>query len=206
MRKNKVIVTGFTLIEVLIGLTLLSIMLTLLFSVLSICAQSWEAGEQKLVEVNEIATVNNFFRRYLSQARAMPNEFSDDKQKLAFEGQGKQIQFVSAFYASTGKPGLQLVKIYLNEQNGEQALQVSIKPFYAKLDDDQWLDVVLLKPVNEFELSYLGNDDWVSSWQDNKEMPALIKVEIKYSEQSIRTEQVIAVHSRKLKALGGINP
>ncbi len=209
MRINNVKASGFTLIEVLIGLTLLSVMLTLLFSVLSICAQSWEAGEQKLAEVNEIATVNNFFRQYLSQARAMPDEFSDDKKQLAFDGQSKQVQFVSAFSASAGKSGLQLIKIHLHGQHGEQALQVSIKPLFQEQEDNAWLDVNLLNRVSAFKLAYLGSDldeGWQNSWQDQTEMPALIKVEIKYNEQSIWSEQVIAVHSRKFKALDILKP
>ena len=53
---------GFTLIEVLIALTLLSIMIVLLFTSLKICADSWEKGENKINNVNQIAVVYNFFQ------------------------------------------------------------------------------------------------------------------------------------------------
>jgi general secretion pathway protein J len=59
---------GFTLIEVLIAMTLLSIMVVLLFASLRICAQSWEQGENKIAEVNEVAVVYNFFQGHLSSA------------------------------------------------------------------------------------------------------------------------------------------
>jgi general secretion pathway protein J len=52
---------GFTLIEVLIAMTLLGIMVVLLFSSLKICADSWEKGESKITDVNEVAVVFNFF-------------------------------------------------------------------------------------------------------------------------------------------------
>jgi general secretion pathway protein J len=67
---------GFTLIEVLIAMTLLSIMVVLLFSSLRICAQSWEQGENKIAEVNEVAVVYNFFQRHLSSALPVWNDFS----------------------------------------------------------------------------------------------------------------------------------
>lgn len=51
---------GFTLIEVLIGMTLLSLMVVLLFSSLAIGAKSWEQGEKKIANVNEIAVVQHF--------------------------------------------------------------------------------------------------------------------------------------------------
>ncbi|HEY8220174.1 MAG TPA: prepilin-type N-terminal cleavage/methylation domain-containing protein, partial [Methylobacter sp.] len=59
---------GFTLIEVLIAMTLLSLMVVLLFSSLRICAQSWEQGENKIAEVNEVAVVYNFFQKHLASA------------------------------------------------------------------------------------------------------------------------------------------
>jgi len=65
---------GFTLIEVLIAMTLLSLMVTLLFGSLRICSQSWEQGENKMAEVNEAAVVYNFFQRYLSSAMPLSNE------------------------------------------------------------------------------------------------------------------------------------
>jgi len=67
---------GFTLIEVLIAMTLLSIMVVLLFSSLRICAQSWEQGENKIAEVNEVAVVYNFFQRHLSSAIPLWDDFT----------------------------------------------------------------------------------------------------------------------------------
>ena len=65
---------GFTLIEVLIGMTLLSIMVVLLFTSLKICADSWEKGESKITNVNEMAVVYNFFQQHLSVARPLWND------------------------------------------------------------------------------------------------------------------------------------
>jgi len=69
-------VTGFTLIEVLIAMTLLSIMVVLLFSSLRICARSWEQGENKIAEVNEVAVVYHFFQRHLSSAIPLWDDFT----------------------------------------------------------------------------------------------------------------------------------
>jgi general secretion pathway protein J len=66
---------GFTLIEVMIAMALLSIMVVLLFGSLRICAQSWEQGENKITEVNEVAVVYNFFQRHLSPAIPLWNDF-----------------------------------------------------------------------------------------------------------------------------------
>ncbi|WP_333874304.1 prepilin-type N-terminal cleavage/methylation domain-containing protein [Methylobacter sp.] len=79
---------GFTLIEVLIAMSLLSIMVVLLFSSLRICAQSWEKGENKITEVNEVAVVYNFFQRHLSSAIPVSNDFmtGDDRDAAGQSG------------------------------------------------------------------------------------------------------------------------
>ncbi len=70
---------GFTLIEVLIGLTLLSIMVVLLFTSLKICADSWERGEKKIASVNEMAVVYHFFQEHLSVTKPILNETAGEE-------------------------------------------------------------------------------------------------------------------------------
>lgn len=190
---------AFTLIEVLIGLTLLSIMVTLLFSVLQVSARNWEAGERKLVEVNRIEAVNHFFRQYLTTARPVMDEFSDDKDKLAFEGKEKQLQFVSAFQPRAGRLGLQLLKVQMVSQDDDFILQVSTKPFFKGFADAEWRDVVLLDHVAEFKLSYLDDtsNEWSSEWLDKEDMPGLVKIKIKQVDQADEIEHVIAIKSKK---------
>src|SRR5512139_1339393 len=88
---------GFTLIEVLIAMTMLSIMVVLLFSSLKICADSWEKGESKITDVNEIAVVYNFFQRHLSEAKPLWNDLSKEEEKtFSFQGKTQSLQFISA--------------------------------------------------------------------------------------------------------------
>jgi len=95
---------GFTLIEVLIALTLLSIMVVLLFGSLKICAESWEKGESKIAEVNEVAVVYNFFQRHLSAAKPLRNDFKEES-TFSFQGNIQSLQFVGEFPASAGRAG-----------------------------------------------------------------------------------------------------
>ena len=60
--------TGFTLIEVLIAMSLLSIMMLLLFSSMRVSVRNWDAGEKRINKVSDAATAHNFFRRHLAIA------------------------------------------------------------------------------------------------------------------------------------------
>ncbi|MDO9048322.1 MAG: prepilin-type N-terminal cleavage/methylation domain-containing protein [Methylobacter sp.] len=186
---------GFTLIEVLIAMTLLSIMVVLLFSSLRICAQSWEQGENKIAEVNEVAVVYNFFQRHLSSAIPLWDDFTardggyaasrsgtarddgnaaatENKDKtFSFQGKKKSLQFVSVFPASVGRAGMQLFSIQQQQQDKEQVIKVTLTPFFPVSEGEEWHqeEAVLLRHVSGFTLAYFGAaDDDVSknSWQD----------------------------------------
>lgn len=208
---------GFTLIEVLLAMTLLSIMVVLLFGSLSICAKSWEQGESKITEVNEVATALNFFQRHLAPAIPVWDDFNAkegltapsrleegalvENKTLSFQGKRNALKFVSVFPASAGRTGMQLFSVQQQEQDGEQIVNVSLTPFFPVAEGEQWQqeEAVLVRHVSDFKLAYFGaaNDPNESSWQDEwleKDVqPRLVKISISTSNGVFWPEMVIAL-------------
>ncbi|MFA5922846.1 MAG: prepilin-type N-terminal cleavage/methylation domain-containing protein [Methylococcaceae bacterium] len=190
---------GFTLIEVLIAMTLLSIMVVLLFSSLKICADSWEKGENKITDVNEVAVVYNFFQRHLSVAKPLWNDFSGENKTLSFQGKTQSLQFVSAFPASAGRTGLQLFSIELQAEDNDQVIKVTITPFFPAAEGEEWHkeEVSLIKHVSDFTLAYFGSDDgvsegsWQDEWLDKEVQPRLVKINIKLENEIYWPEIII---------------
>lgn len=195
---------GFTLIEVLIAMTLLSIMVVLLFSSLSICAKSWEQGESKIAEVNEVAVVYNFFQRHLSSAIPLLNDFGEQdgaasEKSLSFQGKKQSLQFVSVFPASAGRTGMQLFSIESQEQDGEQVINVTLTPFFPATEGEEWHkeEVVLLKHVSDFSLAYFGAADdageggWQNEWLEKEVQPQLVKISISTTNDVFWPEMII---------------
>ena len=180
-------VRGFTLIEVLIAMTLLSIMVVLLFSSLKICADSWEKGESKISDVNEIAVVYNFFQRHLSEAKPLWNDLSPEERTFSFQGKAQSLQFVSAFPASAGRSGLQLFSLSQQEEDNEQVIKVTLTPFFPAAEGEEWHkeEVTLTRHVSDFTLAYFGSEDgtgegsWQEEWLDKEVLPQLVKINIK---------------------------
>ncbi|MFU8787968.1 MAG: type II secretion system protein J [Methylobacter sp.] len=203
---------GFTLIEVLIAMTLLSIMVVLLFSSLRICAQSWEQGENKIGEVNEAAVVYAFFQRHLSSAIPLWNDFADqktsgtgtpapaqrDNKTFSFQGTRQSLQFVSVFPASAGRSGMQLFTI---APDNEQAIKVTLTPFFPATEGEGWRqeEVVLLKRVSDFSLAYFGDAEgqgeyrWHEQWLEKNTQPSLIKINISTENGLFWPDMIIAV-------------
>ncbi|MGZ4980886.1 MAG: prepilin-type N-terminal cleavage/methylation domain-containing protein [Methylobacter sp.] len=226
---------GFTLIEVLIAMTLLSIMVVLLFSSLRICAQSWEQGENKIAEVSEVAVVYNFFQRHLSSAIPLWNDFiagdevdaanqpktgtaadsGADTENLnktfSFQGRKNALQFVSVFPASVGRAGMQLFSIEQQQEDKEQVLKVTLTPFFPLAEGEEWNqeEVVLLRHVSNFELSYfgaVGDTDkyaWQDEWLKKDVHPQLVKISINTTDGVFWPEMVIALKMAGAKT--GVN-
>jgi len=190
---------GFTLIEVLIAMTLLSIMVVLLFSSLNICADSWDKGERKITDVNEVAVVYNFFQRHLSEEKPLWNDFSKEEKTFSFQGTNQSLQFVSAFPASAGRSGLQLFSIDLQKEDNDQVIKVTLTPFFPVVEGEEWHkeEVSLIKHVSDFTLAYFGSEDgmsessWRDEWLDKEVQPRLVKINIKLENEIYWPEMII---------------
>lgn len=189
---------GFTLIEVLIAMTLLSIMVVLLFASLKICADSWEQGERQITEVNDVAAVFNFFQRNLPVARPLWNDFNKEERVFSFQGRKQDLQFVSAFPASAGRAGLQLFSVELHNENREQVVKVTLTPFYPVAEGEEWRkeEEVLIKHVKAFSLAYFGSDDeqaenrWQDEWVQRDRQPDLVKISIELDNEKFWPEMI----------------
>ncbi|MFZ4504293.1 MAG: prepilin-type N-terminal cleavage/methylation domain-containing protein [Methylovulum sp.] len=197
--------TGFTLIEVLIAMSLLSIMVILLFASLRICAVSWEKGEQKIADVNEIAVVYQFFQRQLAVTKPVWDEFNyQDDRRFAFAGGHEYLKFVSEFPASSARAGLQLFSIELenNPENRQSwIVHANVVPFYKLVQEstNDISSVVLIKHIKSLQFFYLGdtvegeNALWQDEWLGQETLPKLIKIELQRDDGVYWPPMIIAL-------------
>ena len=180
-------IQGFTLIEVLIAMTLLSIMVVLLFATLKISADSWEKGETKISDVNAMVVVYNFFQRHLSTTKPIWDDFTvPDDHRFSFQGNVQSLTFVSTFPASVDRPGLQHFTVSLRQEDPQNSIEVSIVPFFPAVEGEQFPEekVTLIKNVKDFTIAYLGQNlttgesGWQPQWLGRENTPQLIKISI----------------------------
>ncbi len=194
---------GFTLIEVLIAMTLLGVMVVLLFSSLRIAAESWEAGETKTAQVNQKAVVYQFFKRHLSAIRPLPmleNEAVDleNESLQAFAGYPQSLRFAGALPASSARKGVQIFRIF-PDPNKTSTLLVSLMPY--RQTEGQPVEeppVVLLEGMAELKFAYFGKteeaaeDLWLDEWIQADRLPRLIKISIRLDDNSVWPDMVFA--------------
>ncbi len=193
---------GFTLIEVLIAMTLLSVMVVLLFSSLKIAAESWNAGENKIAEVNEKAVVYQFFKRHIMVIRPLPlltdeQNFAVEAQQ-AFQGFSQSLRFVSALPASSARKGLQVFTLALDTANRKNLL-VTLIPYRPEARLEMGKPEILLGNIAELKFSYFGKTEdvaelmWRDEWSIADRLPSLIKISIKLDDGSDWPDMVFAL-------------
>lgn len=181
----------------MLAMTLLSVMVVLLFASLRIAAQSWDAGEEKIIQVNDKAVVYQFFKRHLTTVLPLWDDFSDQGRRFSFQGERDTLQFVSVFPASAGRKGLQVFEIGA-DRNEKDMIMVKLTPFYPTIDNQAWEpeEVSLLRGVDSFEFSYYDVTEetrgWVDEWLDKDKLPQLIKIKINLLDESYWPEMVFA--------------
>ncbi|MDD5227475.1 MAG: prepilin-type N-terminal cleavage/methylation domain-containing protein [Methylococcales bacterium] len=194
---------GFTLIEVLIAMTMLSLMVVLLFSSLTIGAKSWEQGEKKIADVNEIAVVQQFFSHHLAHATPQWNDFNPEKERVfSFQGKKQSLQFVAAFPASAERAGLQLFNLELRKKDKQRFVDVTLTPFFPLSEGEEWFEdsVELVRGVENFELSYFGLNDetgeygWQSEWLNKEQQPRLVKILLELDDGRYLPEIIVALN------------
>ena len=183
---------GFTLLEVLVGLTLLGVMLILIYASLNVGLRAWDTGEKRVSEASHQRVVQSFLRRELSQLfpvrwRGIPES------KIAFDGSKEELKFVTMLTlgAAAREGGLQWGHLYVADDEtpgGERRRTLFIKRSGFNLQAKDWdgLDaakaIPLINGVKSFEIGYYGAEDevaepqWTSEWANPFRMPQLIKL------------------------------
>ena len=198
--------SGFTLLEVLIGMSLMSIMMLLLFASLRLCVQNWNAGEKKIAQISQAAIIQNFLQSKLHATAPLDGGFLEEPQ-FSFQGEQEQIQFVAAMPASAGRLGLQLFKMSMQPSGrGKQGsqLQVEIQPFFPQAEGEEpWVEkpVVILTKIKSLQFAYFGADssssrsdlNWHNDWQEKDFLPRLVSIDIELVNGEVWPQLVVAL-------------
>jgi general secretion pathway protein J len=179
---------GFTLIEMMIGLVLLSIMLTVLFSSLRLGATSWDTAERKLARVAEREAALRIIERQLQLSMPILHAPDGELAKLAFLGEADRLTWVSPLPAHRGG-GVQRMTLAEGQSARGSGLVLSYRLFHpdslSEPDEQAQESVLLLEGVTGLRVTYLGegpedpdSPEWYEQWDDAERLPQLIRLEI----------------------------
>lgn len=208
---------GFTLLEVLVAITLLGMIMVMAYQGLRTGARSTAQGEAAIERVNRLRLSQEFLRGQLSRALPMTIEQDDTLGAVVFEGGPEIMRFVAPMpgYLSYGGPYVQTLSL-ARGNGGERALVFDHRILQYGEEAERAPDpsaerdpVKLLDGIRDAEFSYLEpgetRDDepvWVDEWRALDRLPLLVRIRLEMREDS-RIQWPELVVAPRVETIGG---
>ena len=120
---------GFTLVELLVALTLFALMSVLMFGGLRFGLRAWESGGERIDEAAQVEVVQNLLRRALSQARRTLGSDEDRDTLSVFSGTPDTMSFVAPLPSHSGNGGLAVFLLSERQNSDGASLALAWKIF-----------------------------------------------------------------------------
>ena len=186
---------GFTLLEVLLAITLLALLLAGAMSGIRAATRAMHAGEQAIDRTNRLRVTQEFIRHEVS--RSLPLAFGQDKgsgANFVFQGENDFMRFVAPMPGHLSRGGAYVQSLELARgRNGMQLLftHQMLNGFdLDKLSTKDLEPVLLLDGIRGGRLLYRKYDDegklddWTDDWEDPQTLPVMVRIELEMTPES----------------------
>jgi general secretion pathway protein J len=182
---------GFTLLELLVAITLFALLSVVLFGGLRFGMRATQAGTARLDWSAEIAAASGFLRSEIADAQPLQKTAEEGGKVMAFDGDGDSIEFVASPPTPMAEGGWHVLHVFLEPGRDGSRLVVTARLVRGD-DGDTSVETVarsvLLERVSSVDFAYFGAlapgdaPDWHDRWQDAAQLPALVRVRLGFSD------------------------
>lgn len=190
--------SGFTLLEMIIGITLLGFILTLVYGGLRLGTRSWEAGERAIEVSSRQAVVGDFLRRQLSLVYPLRWKNDEGTEVLAFAGEAESLHFAAPVAARSGAGGIHLVSIGKDGEAVRLRWRMPDPELRAFDFPEEKNQARLADGIESFAIAYFGAEAeaeepaWHDAWQSETRLPSLIRVRMKSADGEAWPDLLVA--------------
>jgi general secretion pathway protein J len=192
---------GFTLVELLAAIGLLSLVSVILLGGLHFGLKAWERGTTHTDRVDHVALVQSFLRRNIEDAYPYFTAATATRGQIEFEGSSSSLRLLattSQALSSGGRSRLSLTVV-----RGRQGLDliVEVTPELAN-DAEKVAKKVLLTNVQSVEVAYFGRGQsdretvWRDRWTGEPRLPDLVRIEVTFPPGDTRFWPALVVAPR----------
>lgn len=187
MRPNR----GFTLVEVLLALSLMSMLLALAYGGMRASTRAADKGQSILEDSSRIRMAHQFVRKQVNQMAPLGFAEGDTPEsRIVFEGDINKIRFVASMpgYLGFGGPQVQELEIISGENGRSLVLSHALLQNFEEGDLYLRDPIVLVDKIESAEFSFLGLDEtgavsgWASQWEATGILPEAVSLDIEFIE------------------------
>ncbi len=193
---------GFTLLEIMIVLSLLGVLLALVGGALLGANRAVLKAQRYTVSLDEMRAAQRFLRTSISEALPLDVTEDDSQTDGFFAGSAQRMQFVATLPGVLGG-GIQRFTLALTGAEAPRELQVA----FARFEPEAQVSVpasrsqpqVLLKDVEDLQFSYRGLSPkgqltgWISDWPWPRRLPYAVRIAARVNGPVPWVTQVVAL-------------
>lgn len=192
---------GFTLLEVMISIALLSLILVIMAGAMRLSYSSVNKGEAKMTYLERLKAAFSLVDEQIQSA--IPLTRQDDEQgRLFFEGSADRVRFASNYSLIGGKNGYVIVT-YAARPADNGTIVFDIEENTVGVDNQR--QVRLLEGLSAVRFEYFRKEnelegtagEWVATWTDELLFPRKIRVTLTFPDRKIAF--TVPVRSGKVK-------
>lgn len=175
MRASK----GFTLLELLVVMTLLSLLMTGMISAMRTMAQTETKIDQRFNQLNETRVIHNFLKEILAKVSAARINAPDasGKTRIPFVATPDSLTWVGVMPARPDVGGLHYFRLAVESGDSQQALVLRFAPVDVEMRLPDWSATesrLLLRDIDAFTIQAQGLPlpssesfaNWPNGWQN----------------------------------------
>ena len=188
---------GFTLIEVVVTLTILGLILLAIFETFRLGLSAWERGESTKEEYQRVRIISQLISQQIKSI--VPYKIKTQKAEgdyLAFKGKAHSLKFVSALPIKAKQPEGFVYAIYEFKEGGKEGGRLVLyeqrvlnRDFFEEEPREE-LAVSLLEGISNVRFEYYQEADsvknrkeeWLEEWnaKEEKGLPKAFRMTITY--------------------------
>lgn len=190
---------GFTLVEVLVVLSVIGLMSGLMLTMMG-QFRHLVAVDERLTDKAALQRTARHITGQLEKAESLPLVTVPDAASPFFEASEKSVRFLAVAKSGIGIAGLRDVTIVFEKKNGAGHIIESILPRRATQNDTDTVTLDLLADVESLQFTFLQHASpteprpvWRSDWSDIAQLPVAVRVVIQSKDKSGRPIEASAI-------------
>jgi len=178
---------GFTLVELLVAITLVALITTVLFGGLRFGTRAASAVAARVDRSSQIAGIYDFMQSELTDARLLPTSADATQPSASFDGQPDAISFVTIPPAYLALGGFHMLHVAMERAGQTRRLIVSwqqVPRGSLPAEAATLQPSILLDKVTTVEFGYFGAaeanrpPEWQDHWTERTDLPQMIRLRI----------------------------
>lgn len=176
---------GFTLVEMLVALSVSAVLISLVYGVVVLAQRSTLAVNDRAAQSEQMRIGWQYIDAAIARAQPV-NDPDDEDNPIGFVGDGDRLTFIADQPGYLGPGGLTRITLERRDTGDSDALILVREPFdYGTSESGtDASEAILVDRLDSLQLAYYGtlDDDeepaWLNRWEGQAFLPGLIEIRV----------------------------